>query len=81
MQQTVLKNFLFIINPSKLKRLKNVDRLSELSFYDQPGVMKTNQGFKGYAMSYKVEIIERKDPIVQLESSKSSIKNVQESFR
>ena len=25
-------------------------------------------------MSYKVEIIERKDPIVQLEASKSSIK-------
>ena len=27
-------------------------------------------------MSYKVEIIERKDPIVQLEASKSSIKNL-----
>ena len=27
-------------------------------------------------MSYKVEIIERKDPIVQLESSKSSIKDL-----
>ena len=26
-------------------------------------------------MSYKVEIIERKDPIVQLEASKSSIKD------
>ena len=27
-------------------------------------------------MSYKVEIIERKDPTVQLESSKSSIKDL-----
>ena len=27
-------------------------------------------------MSYKVEIIERKDPIVQLEPSKSSIKDL-----
>ena len=27
-------------------------------------------------MSYKVEIIERKDPIVQLEPSKSSIRNL-----
>ena len=27
-------------------------------------------------MSYKVEIIERKDPIVQLETSKSSIKDL-----
>ena len=39
-------------------------------------VIKTNQTFKGYAMSYKVEIIEKKDPIVQLEASKSSIKNL-----
>ena len=27
-------------------------------------------------MSYKVEVIERKDPIVELEVSKSSIKNL-----
>ena len=27
-------------------------------------------------MSYKVEIIERKDPIVQLEASKSSVKDL-----
>ena len=27
-------------------------------------------------MSYKVEIVERKDPIVQLEASKLSIKNL-----
>ena len=32
--------------------------------------------FRGYAMSYKVEIIERKYPIVQLEASKSSIKDL-----
>ena len=41
---------------------------------DQLGVIKTDQAFRGYAMSCKVEIIERKDPIVQLEASKSSIK-------
>ena len=44
-----------------VKRLKNIDQLAE-----QLSVIKTNQAFKGYAMSYKVEIIERKDPIVQL---------------
>ena len=32
--------------------------------------------FTGYAMSYKVEIIDRKDLIVQLEASKSSIKDL-----
>ena len=39
-------------------------------------VIKTNQGFRGYVMSYKVEIIERKDLIVQLEVSKLSIKDL-----
>ena len=36
---------------------------------------KYNQAFSGYAMSYKVEIIERKVPTVQLEASKLSIKD------
>ena len=38
--------------------------------------MKTNQAFRGYATPYKVEIVERKDPIVQLKTGKSSIKNL-----
>ena len=64
------------IEKPKVKRLKNIDRLVELPFYEQLSVIKTNQAFRGYAMSYKVEIIERKDPIVQLEASKSSIKDL-----
>ena len=60
----------------KVKCLKNTDRLAELPFHEQLSVIKTNQAFRGYAMSYKVEIIERKDPIVQLEASKSSIKDL-----
>ena len=64
------------IEKPKVKRLKNIDRLAELPFYEQLSVIKTNQAFRGYAMSYKVEIIERKDPIVQLEASKSSIKDL-----
>ena len=58
------------------KPLKNIDPLVELPFYKQLSVIKTDQAFKGYAMSYKVEIIEKKDPIVQLEASKLSIKNL-----
>ena len=61
------------IKKPKVKRLKNIDRLAELPFYEQLSVIKTNQAFRGYAMSYKVEISERKDPIVQLEASKLSI--------
>ena len=64
------------IEKPKVKRLKNIDRLAELPFYEQLSVIKTDQAFKGYAMSYKVEIIEKKDPIVQLEASKSSIKDL-----
>ena len=62
-------------NP-KVKRLKNIDQLAELPFYEQLSVIKINQPFRGYAMSYKTEKIERKDPIVQLEASKSSIKDL-----
>ena len=61
---------------SKFKRLKNIDRLAEPHFYEQLSIIKTDQGFTGYAMSYKVEIIEKKDPIVQLEASKLSIKDL-----
>ena len=65
----------FIEKP-KLKRLKNVDLLAEQPFYEQLSIVKTNQAFKGYAMSYKIEIVEKKDLIVQLEESKSSIKDL-----
>ena len=54
------------IEKPKIKRLKNIDLLSELRFYEELNVIKTNQAFRGYAMSYKVEIIETKDPINQL---------------
>ena len=66
-----------IKNPT-IKRLKNIDQLAEIPFFEQLSIIKTNQVFKGYARSYKVETIERKDPIpiVQLEASKSSIKDL-----
>ena len=62
------------IKKPKVKRLKNTDRLIKLPFYEQLSVIKTEQAFSGYTMSYKVKILDRKDPIVQLEANKSSIK-------
>ena len=50
--------------------------LSELPFYEELNVIKTNHAFRGHAMSYKVKIIEKKDPIKQLEASKSKIKDL-----
>ena len=60
----------------KVKHLKNIDQLIELPFYEQLDVIKTDQALSAYAMSYKVAIVEKKDPIVQLKASKLSIKNV-----
>ena len=37
------------IEKPKIKRLKNVDLLPELPFYDQLNIIKTDQAFKGYA--------------------------------
>ena len=51
------------IKKPKVKRLKNIDLLSGLPFYEELNVIKTNHGFRENAMSYKVEIIEKKDPI------------------
>ena len=64
------------IEKSKIKRLSDINLLAELPFYERLSVIKTDQAFSGYARSYKVEIVERKDPIVQLEASKLSIKNL-----
>ena len=41
--------------------------LHELPFYDGSNIVKITEAFKRYARSYEVEIIELKDPLVQLE--------------
>ena len=64
------------IEKPKVKCLKNIDLLADLPFYEQLSITKTDQAFRVYAISYKVEIIERNDPIVQLEASKSGIKDL-----
>ena len=38
--------------------------------------MKKDQSFKGNAISQKVELFEKNDPLIQLETSKSSIKDL-----
>ena len=64
------------IEKSKIKHLSNIELLHELPFYDKLSVVKKSNAFKGYAKSHKVEIIESKDPLAQLEASKSSIKDL-----
>ena len=64
------------IEKRKMKHLKKIDFLSKLPFYEELNVLRTNHASGGYPMSYKIEVIEKKDPIEQLESSKSSIKDL-----
>ena len=64
------------IEKPNIKPLKNIDLLYELPFYEELNIIKTNHAFRGYATNYKVEKSEKKDPINQLEASKSSIKDL-----
>ena len=48
------------IEKPKIKWLKHIGQLAELPFYEQLTIIKSNQAFRGYAMSYKVEVIEKK---------------------
>ena len=71
----ILKRFRFIRSALKAHK-KNIDLFSELPFYEELNIIKTNHAFRRYAMSYKVEIIEKKDPIKQSETCKSNIKDL-----
>ena len=51
----------------------NVKFMSELPFYKDLSVEKINEEFKRYAKSYRVEIVDKKDPMIQLYSSKGRI--------
>ena len=61
---------------SKMKHLSNIELLHELPFYDELSVVEISKAFRRYARSYKVEIINLKDPLAQLEASKSSIEDL-----
>ena len=60
----------------KVKHLKNIDLLSELPFHEELSALKTDNAVGGYTMSYKVEIVEEKDPLIQLEASKTIINDL-----
>ena len=64
------------IEKLEIKKLSDMKLLQELPFYDGLNVVKNSSAFGGYAKSYKVEIVDNKDPLVQLEASKSSIKDL-----
>ena len=64
------------IEKPKIKHLKNIDLFSEHPFYEVLSVVKTDKAFRRYAITYKVELIDKKGPLSQLEASKSSITDI-----
>ena len=64
------------IEKSEIKKLSNIKLLHEVPFYDKLNVVKSSNTFSSYARSYKVEIFHHKDPLVQLQNSKSSIEDL-----
>ena len=58
----ILPFYNVLIKKTKIKHLSNVELLHELPFYDQLSVVEISKAFKGYASSYKIEIIDSKDP-------------------
>ena len=55
------------IENTRIKHLRNIDLLHELQFYDELSIKQISKAFKRYARNYKIEIIESKDPLAQLE--------------
>ena len=51
---------ILLIDKPKVKPLKNIELLAELPFYNQLNIIRTDQAFSGYVMSYKVEIVDKK---------------------
>ena len=79
-QKNYFKYLLFISKKPKIKHLSNIKLLNELPFSDELSVVKIPKAFKRYGRSYKVEIIDSKDPLVQLEACKSSIEDLFKDF-
>ena len=60
----------------KDQRLNNVQLFKELPFYDELNIVKNKTAFSGYSRSYKIEIVDKRDVIIQLKSSKIAIKDL-----
>ena len=69
----ILPFFNTYIEKPKVKKLNNVELLKGLLFYDDLNIVKDKSAFSGYARSYKIEIVDKRDIVVQLKASQISI--------
>ena len=65
-----------LIEKPDIKKLSNKELLHELPFCDELSIPEVSKAFKRYARSYKVEVVDHKDLLIQLEASRSSIKDL-----
>ena len=62
-----------MIEKPEIKKLSNIKLLHELPFYDELSITEISKAFKSYARSYKVEIVDHKDSLVDGDIEYSSV--------
>ena len=72
-EQPFYKQF---IKKPRIKKMKNFEFLRELPFHDDVNISRKERAFRGYAETYKVEIINNRNLTNSLSLSKNSIKNL-----
>ena len=76
----ILPFYNVLIEKPNIKHLSNIVLLHELPFHNELSVVEISKAFRRYARSYNVKIIDTKDPLAQLEASKSSIEDLFKDF-
>ena len=61
----ILPFYTTFIDKLKVRKLNNVQLLKQLPFYDELSIVKNKIAFSGYAQSYKIEIFDKRDVVVQ----------------
>ena len=61
------------VKSDAVRKFNNVKFMSELPFYKYLSVEEISEAFKRHAKSYRVEIVDKKDPMIQLYSSKGCV--------
>ena len=69
----ILPFYKTFIEKPEIKKLSSTQLLKELPFYDKLNIVKSKSAFSGYARTYKIEVVDKRDPVIQLKASKLSI--------
>ena len=61
----ILPFYNVLVEKPVIKKLSKIELLHELPFYDELSIAEVSKAFKRYGRSYKVEIVDNKDPSVR----------------